>query len=80
MADITLCRDYKCPLRQKCYRYRCKADRHWQSYTDWMRTRNDDGSVNCNGFWDCSDYTDRNLEPLAEHDRRHISEDWGEFT
>ena len=32
MADITMCRNFMCSIKNKCYRYMAKADRFRQSY------------------------------------------------
>ena len=32
MVDISMCRNEKCPLKDKCYRFLAKPDPRWQSY------------------------------------------------
>lgn len=32
MADITMCKDTKCPQNSRCYRYVALPSSHWQSY------------------------------------------------
>lgn len=32
MPDITMCCNRECPLREKCYRYRARPSKYWQSY------------------------------------------------
>ena len=48
MPDITMCENHTCPLRQKCYRYRAKADPYWQSFCKYKP--NADGT--CDYFWE----------------------------
>lgn len=49
MADITMCVDNECPMRDRCYRYTAKADEKYQSYADFGRGR---GDKHCEMFWD----------------------------
>ena len=39
MVDMAMCRNKKCPVREKCYRYTAKANKYWQSYTNGEYTR-----------------------------------------
>ena len=32
MADITMCKDTRCPQNSRCYRYVAIPNSHWQSY------------------------------------------------
>ena len=32
MADITMCNGVGCLIRQNCYRFTAKPNKHWQSY------------------------------------------------
>lgn len=34
MADITMCQNNICPIRQNCYRYRAIPNEKWQSYSN----------------------------------------------
>jgi len=49
MSDITKCRDFLCPSREKCYRYTAPADDKWQSYGKFNREAD---AYNCDMFWD----------------------------
>ena len=47
MPDITLCVNNKCPLRNKCYRYRAYPD-EWQSFCRFEPEKN---NTECRYFW-----------------------------
>ena len=47
MSDITKCRDFFCPSKEKCYRYTAPADDQWQSYGNFNREADAD---NCEAF------------------------------
>ena len=47
MADITMCENKTCPLRNKCYRATAKPDPYWQSFCVYKYK---DGK--CDYFWD----------------------------
>lgn len=47
MADITMCVNKDCPLRNKCYRATAKADPLWQSYSKY-----EPQNGKCDCFWD----------------------------
>jgi hypothetical protein len=32
MPDFSMCKNYLCPLSEKCYRFTAKPDPMWQSY------------------------------------------------
>lgn len=34
MADISMCLNHECPLKDRCYRYIAPVNEHWQSYMD----------------------------------------------
>lgn len=63
--SIDKCKDWTCPLRKNCFRYRVRSNRYDQKYGSWMVTNTDKG-LHCSGFWDIKDYTERNLIPLKE--------------
>jgi hypothetical protein len=48
MSDITKCRDFLCPSKEKCWRYTAPADKQWQSYGKFNREEDAD---NCDMFW-----------------------------
>jgi len=45
MADICMCRNETCPLKETCYRFNAIADDYWQTYSDFEYK---DG---CNHYW-----------------------------
>lgn len=47
MADITMCKDENCPLKEKCYRFKAKPSEYWQSYFINSPYKNGD----CEYFW-----------------------------
>jgi len=47
MPDITMCKGTGCELKDKCYRFKAKPDKHWQSY--FVNPPIKDG--NCVNFW-----------------------------
>ena len=49
MADITKCRDKRCPSRTLCYRFTAKADEYRQSY--WAKSPRKPHAVRCEEFW-----------------------------
>ena len=49
MSDITKCRDFLCPSKEKCWRYTAPVDKQWQSYGKFHREEDAD---NCDMFWD----------------------------
>ena len=59
MADVAMCQDRSCPMRARCYRYRAIPHKFQQSYSEFMWTRDD--AFDCNGYWDCSEYVEKNL-------------------
>lgn len=56
MPDITMCCNHECPLREKCYRYRARPDKYWQSYAFYKPENKPfgpvgDTSLECEYFW-----------------------------
>lgn len=54
MVDITMCKNEKCPLKGRCYRYTAVPCPHWQSYfmSPEKFVRIVDGVALCDYFWD----------------------------
>ena len=48
MSDISKCKGTNCPLKEKCYRYKAKESKYWQSYI--VEVPYEDGK--CKYFWD----------------------------
>ena len=65
MPDITICCNYECPLREKCYRYRAVPDEYWQSFA-WYNCRTD----NCDYYWELNVLADKFL-PMEVIDNRY---------
>ena len=66
MPDITMCCNYDCPLKDKCYRYRAVPDSYWQSFAMFNTT----GEKDCDHFWQLDILTDKVL-PTAVVDNRY---------
>jgi len=56
MADISKCENKKCPLKEKCKRWRIPASKY-QSYTDFKFTYLN-GKASCPDFWEWVEYND----------------------
>lgn len=61
MPDITMCKNWRCPLRLKCWRYTAFPSEHWQSYFVGIQTprKNGDEQATCEHFWDNSGRVNR---------------------
>jgi hypothetical protein len=42
MADITMCGNEECKIKERCYRWTAPASSHWQSYSNFQP--NSDGT------------------------------------
>lgn len=51
MADITMCRNEECKIKDECYRYTAPVDKYWQSV--FMENPKD---IPCSYFWDNKGY------------------------
>lgn len=56
MPDITMCCNYDCPLKAKCYRYRAIPDQDRQSFALYKPTERKFGQydkkiLDCEYFW-----------------------------
>lgn len=52
MADITMCQDKDCPMKDHCYRYTAIANEYYQSYF----TESPRKDLQCDEFWDNKEY------------------------
>lgn len=34
LPDISMCLNKKCPMKDKCYRYKTESNMRWQTYSD----------------------------------------------
>ena len=48
MPDISMCSGEGCRLKDRCYRYLAKPDKHWQSYANFDETMRKTGL--CDAF------------------------------
>ena len=54
MADISMCANETCPLREKCYRFMVTPEGKYQCYADfeWEHLDHEHGKeVYCKDFW-----------------------------
>ena len=51
MADISKCANKKCPLKEKCKRWRIPAHTY-QTYTDFKFTVDKKGKAYCTDYWE----------------------------
>lgn len=52
MPDISMCANYTCPLRKKCYRYRAFPTAGYQTYADFVPVRDEANGFACEAFWE----------------------------
>ena len=72
MPDVTLCDNYKCPLRDMCYRYRAVPNKYWQSFSHFTPVTFPLGSgmtTKCDHFWNI-EITGHSILPTEEGDKR----------
>lgn len=62
MPDISMCANYNCPMKDKCYRYLAIPTDGYQSYADFTPAR----GLEC--FWDA---TGRKTDSLETADKRN---------
>lgn len=74
MVDITMCCNFDCPLKSKCYRYRAVPDQDRQSFSLFKPSVNLTGSlpieVICDYFLQLDEAVDR-LLPTEVVDNRY---------
>lgn len=56
MADITMCQNKKCPVRNQCHRYTAPVTPQWQAYGSYFEPTGDSG---CEFFWSNEGYGDK---------------------
>jgi len=73
MPDISMCCNRDCPIREKCYRYRARPDKYWQSYA-FFEYKDD----KCDNFWELDVRVDDflPLKPIDDTFDRDIDK-WG---
>ena len=50
MADITMCINEFCPIKEKCYRYMATPNEFWQSYGEFNFIKTDRETTECDGY------------------------------
>jgi len=66
MSDMTLCKNYKCPKKTSCLRYRAVAKPAWQSYAGFQY----DSKTGCEYYLDVLDFKYENIVPMVDADNR----------
>ena len=61
MPDITKCSSEYCPLKENCFRYTCKPDEFWQSYSNFEGALNED-QTKCDYFIDNKEAEKKGLQ------------------
>lgn len=51
MADITMCKGTDCIIKEKCYRYTAKENKHLQSWFVDVPFEIKDNKFTCNVYW-----------------------------
>lgn len=49
MADITMCTDMFCPLKETCYRFNAPVNEYRQAY--FSKTPNPEHKMECDSYW-----------------------------
>lgn len=68
MPDISMCCNIDCPMKSICYRFRAKPSQ-MQAYGafqyKWTPMDQHDSTLDydCDDFWDCRDYDEKDLMP-----------------
>lgn len=52
MADITMCRNEDCPIKESCYRYTATASEYRQSYFFGSPSKIVDDKFECEYYWE----------------------------
>ena len=80
MPDITMCCNYDCPIKSKCYRYRAVPDAYWQSFAMYKPKITLNGSlpikVECEHFWEVDEARDKTLPTEVVNNRYERDEKW----
>ena len=78
MPDITMCCNYDCPLKARCYRYRAVPD-DYQSFAMFepkTRSKKMAMVVECDYFWQVDEIHDRTLPTSIVDNRYERDEKW----
>lgn len=67
MADITKCSGEDCPIKEMCYRFTAKADKHYQSYFVEAPGKLENNTFSCEMFWgESQEGIYKNLKDIVE--------------
>ena len=72
MPDITMCCNYNCPLKDKCYRYRAVPSDMWQSFALFKP----ESTGVCEHFWEIDILADRILPTEIANNRYERDSKW----
>ncbi len=63
MADITMCRDEECTLKETCYRFKAVVNEYRQSYFSEpvKNEKDEDGNHTCNHYWEVDKLPSRKI-------------------
>ena len=56
MADISMCYNDTCPLRETCYRFTAKPNPWRQTYADFTWSEDNEGKITCGDYWNNTEY------------------------
>lgn len=76
MPDITMCCNYNCPMKKKCYRYRAVPEEMWQSFALFKPSVLDDGRTECDYYWEVDEAKDRTLSTEVVDNRYERDGKW----
>lgn len=81
MPDITMCCNYDCPLKAKCYRYRAIPDPDRQSFCLFKPENKPFGGygdkvLDCDYFWRVDEIHDKTLPTSIVDNRYERDEKW----
>ena len=81
MPDITMCCNFECPLKSKCYRYRAVPDTDRQSFAlfkpqERMFGKYDDKIIDCEYFWQVDEMHDKTLATSIVDNRYERDGKW----
>ena len=52
MADISMCKDKGCPIKETCWRFKAPANEHRQSYGSFKYGECDVNGNGCDYYWE----------------------------
>lgn len=82
MVDLTMCCNYDCPLKAKCYRYRAVPDGDWQSFAlyhyDTVAKLSNPAKyeTTCEFYWEVDELRDKTLPTQIVDNRYERDGNW----